>query len=250
MARNLEIDALVRTKQQTCAITRRLIHPPATLISTASQDSGTVTRYPLPPLNDPDSKAIPVILPRTSHSTTQPAPRRALHPIDRNMPRTHLNTSQRIAHRCPKARKPSPPTPPEDARRENAPGHRAPGQKNPLHPKGKKGGGGIRTPASSIPSVTHLLTAGCPPTLAANIMRQGKAGAVPRPGSPITGTRLRHGTTTTRRTQLPCYSGPNYTDGPPPVGPALDPSEPSLLQATCHGGLGQRIRAWDKIDPV
>ena len=36
----------------------------------------------------------------------------------------------------------------------------------------------------------------------------------------------------------------------PPVGPALDPSGPFLLQATCHGGLGQRIRAWDEIDPV
>lgn len=155
LRRNIAIDALVRTKQQTCAITRRLIHPPATLISTASQDSGTVTRYPPPPMTqilkpfpsfypayvDARLKIQTRIPPQTRRSTTQPAPRRALHPIDRNMPQTHLNTSQRISCRCPKARKPSPPTPSEDARSENAPGHRAPGQKNPLHPKGKKGGG-------------------------------------------------------------------------------------------------------------
>lgn len=41
-------------------------------------------------------------------------------------------------------------------------------RKTPFTQREKKGGR-IRTPASSIPSVTPLLTAGCPPTLAANM---------------------------------------------------------------------------------
>lgn len=142
-------------KQQTCAITRRLIHPPATLISTASQDSGTVTRYPLPPSVTQIVKPFPSfypayvdarlkiqarIPPQTPHSTTQPAPRRALHPIDRNMPRTHLNTSQRISYRCP--RHASPPLPPHQktpvARMHQATERRA--RKTPFTQREKKGG--------------------------------------------------------------------------------------------------------------
>lgn len=90
------------------------------------------------------------IPPQTRHSMTQPALRRALHPIDRSMPRAHLNTSPRISYRYFKARKPSPPTPSEDARRENAPGHRGPGQKTLLTQR-EKGGGAYPHPSLQYP---------------------------------------------------------------------------------------------------